>query len=381
MSQGNWAAEALGRIEAKLAAEEARHPGEIPALARDGVYDNRLAKDREWNTDDGPAWWTNGFWGGLFHLMGAWTGKDEWILKGRGSMLSLDCCFIENYMGLHHDVGFMWLPLAVADYKLTGWEGARRRGLLAAQLLAGRFNPAGFIRAWNDPGPGLPSTRGWAIIDCMLNISILRWASEETGDPRYAKIADIHAATVMENFIREDGSVRHIVEFDPETGEFAKEYGGQGMAEGSAWTRGQSWGLYGFLNSHVHTGKPEHLAACEKIAAYIMPRVPSSGLMPVDFLQPDDVDYEDSTASAVMASAFVELAGVTGKKEYAEMGELLARTLVEKRCDFNPGTDGIVQRCSGSYHGTGDRDVSFVYADYYLAEALMKIAGKPFKVW
>lgn len=99
---------------------------------------------------------------------------------------------------------------------------------------------AGFLRAWNDI-PGQDSdTRGWVIVDSMFNIPLLYWASEETKDPRFAAIAVRHADTVLANFIRPDGSVRHIVEFNPATGAFVRDYGGQGYAQGSSWTRGQT---------------------------------------------------------------------------------------------------------------------------------------------
>ena len=155
-------------------------------------------------------------------------------------------------------MGFMFLPTAVADYKLTGNARSRKTALHAANLLAGRFNPAGgFIRAWNQSED--KDTRGWAIIDSMLNISLLYWASEETKDPRFRKIAMMHADTTKAHFVRPDGSVKHIVEFDPETGEAVRSYGGQGYKEGSSWTRGQGWAVYGFVISYLHTGKQEYL--------------------------------------------------------------------------------------------------------------------------
>ena len=152
----------------------------------------------------------------------------------------LSKCF-EGYYGLHHDVGFMFQPTASYDYRLTGNKESRKIALHACQS-SGRnaLNPVGkYIRAWNE----LPDedTRGWAIIDCMLNLSLLYWASEETGDPRFKHIAMLHADTAMNTFIRPDGSVCHIVEFNPETGERLKSHGGQGYAHGSALTRGQGW--------------------------------------------------------------------------------------------------------------------------------------------
>ena len=156
----------------------------------------------------------------------------------------------------------MYLLSCGADAKLTGDEQAKTDTLHAASLLMGRFNPAGFIRAWNHP-----DQRGFAIIDCMMNLSLLWWATRETGDPRFAKVAQIHAQTTLREFLRPDGSVSHIIEFDPETGKRVKEYGGQGYCLGSQWSRGQAWGLYGFTLAHLNGGNAEYLDAAEKIAA------------------------------------------------------------------------------------------------------------------
>ena len=69
--------------------------------------------------------------------------------------------------------------------------------------------------------------------------------AKETKDPHFKKIAMTHADTVAANFIRADGSVRHIVEFDPETGAFVRDYGGQGYAQAPAGRAGRPWALYG----------------------------------------------------------------------------------------------------------------------------------------
>ena len=156
------------------------------------------------------------------------TGENMYLDIARQSELKMEKCF-EDYYGLHHDVGFMFVPTAVADYRLTGNENSRKIGMHAANLLAGRFNPVGkFIRAWNDLAD---DTRGWAIIDCMINLSLLYWASEESKDPRFKQIAMLHADTVMEHFVRPDGSVNHIVEFNPDTGAVIRSLGGQGYGE------------------------------------------------------------------------------------------------------------------------------------------------------
>ena len=174
---------------------------------------------------------------------------------------------------------------------------------------------------------GDSDTRGWAIIDCIFNISLLYWASEESGDPRFRRIAMLHADTVMEHFIRPDGSVCHIVEFDPESGKMVRSHGGQGFGEGSSWTRGQGWALYGFTNSYAHTGKQEYLDTARKVAAYCIPHIPESGIIPVDFRQPEDVKWEDSCGACVIAGGLLELAKFLPEAEREALVEPAFRIL------------------------------------------------------
>lgn len=293
-----------------------------------------------------------------------------------------------NVCQLNHDNGFKWMLTAVADYRITGNPDSRNRGLLAADNLAGRFNHAGqFLRAWNDPPEGDRDHRGLAIIDCMMNLPLLYWASEETKDPRYAQTAVRHANTTMKYFIRPDGSVNHIVEFDADTGAVRRSLGGQGYCEGSSWTRGQGWGLYGFTLSYLHTKNPEYLAAAEKIADYFLAHIPESGLIPVDFCQPPEVAWEDSTAAAIAACGLIELAGVSrGAQElqkrdrYREAALKLLHALADKRCNWKDEEDNILEKCTAAYHGD-EHEISIIYGDYYFLEALMKVAGKGRLLW
>lgn len=369
----------LAKFENKLAAVRPRSAEKLPTRAVNGVHDN-CADGGDYPPDSGLSWWTNGFWAGMLWQAYASTRRREYADTARFTEEKLDACFA-SYLGLHHDVGFMWQPSAVADYRLTGNPDARRRALHAANLLAGRFNPAGFIRAWNDlPGEG-SDTRGWAIIDCLLNLPLLYWASGETGDPRFRRIAVTHADTVMKHFVRPDGSVRHIVEFDPETGAFVRDYGGQGYAEGSSWTRGQTWGLYGFAISFRHTGETRCLAMAQKIAEYFIAHIPADGKIPVDFCQPDEPRWYDDIAAAVAACGLLELAElVPGRaRGYLDAALLLLKNL-DETADWNPETDGFLQNCSPAYHADV-HNVNYTYGDYYFYEALLKLCGRGFFLW
>ena len=373
----NWTeiADKIIRKEEKVAA---RNKGKIPYTAKDHVFDDRSDKKD-------ICWWTNGFYGGMMWQLFSATGNElfkECAVKLEEQM---DAAFL-NYNGMDHDAGFRWLPTAVANYRLFAGEEAKNRGLLAAASLAGRFNLNGnFIRAWNDWGDDRDTT-GWAIIDCMMNLPLLYWASKELGDPRFKEIAIAHANTAQDYFIREDGSVRHIVGFDPVTGEFDREYGGQGYGEGSSWTRGQTWALYGFTLSFIHTGDRNYLETAMKVADRFCDRIPEDGLIPVDFDQPKEPSYIDSTAAAIASCGLITLAkelekiGEAGSDRYLEAAEKMLSALDEKDCDYDPEHDELLTRCSASYHDK-DHEFPIIYGDYYYIEAIWKLTDKELFIW
>lgn len=374
-----WVNATVEKIKTKMSWLSEKSADKIPYTTVDGEHDDKRVG--EYRVDDGLQWWTNGFWGGMLWLMYHETGEEKYANIARKSEEWLDQCLV-NFHGLHHDVGFMWLPTAVADYRLTGNADSRRRGLHAANLLAGRFNPVGcFIRAWDNVGE--TDARGWAIIDCMFNIPLLYWAWEETKDPRFKHIAMMHADTVIDAFIRPDGSSEHIVGFDPEVGGKVMTYRGQGYAKGSAWTRGQTWALYGFMMSYIHTGKPEYLDTAKRVARYFMDHIPESGLIPVDFQQPAEPAYEDSTAAAIAACGLIELARHVDegeKDEYLQAALKLLKVLDEKRCDYSDQQDNFLNRCSGAYFNNSQH-ISIIYGDYYYIEALLKLKGGDVFFW
>ncbi len=224
---------------------------------------------------------------------------------------------------------------------------------------------------------------GWAIIDCMMNLPLLYWASEETGDPRFSQIAENHAHTAAQHFVRGDGSVNHIVEFDTHTGEYVTTYGGQGYETGSSWTRGQAWGLYGFTLSYLHTKNPEFLSAAERIANYFMANIPESGLIPVDFRQPTEPAWEDSTAAAIAACGLIELSKLSDGRQsdvYLSAAVKLLQALEKHSFNWNEDEDNFLTKCTGAYHDK-EHEFSIIYGDYYFLKALMKLCGKELVIW
>lgn len=372
MSERDWAWETAEKIKKKESLVAKRNRHKIPYTAKNGVFDDR--------TDD-ICWWTNGFWGGMMWQLYHATGDMLYREIAEENEEKLDANLMDCG-GMDHDSGFKWLPTAVVNYRLNKKKKSRNRAMLAADNLAGRFNPAGrFIRAWNDEGE--PVRAGWAIIDCMMNLGLLYWAFEETKDPRYRQIAVMHADTAMAHFVRPDGSVNHIVEFDPVTGNYIQSLGGQGYAVGSSWTRGQAWALYGFVLSYLHTGAEKYLDTAKRVANYFIACIPQSGLIPVDFRQPGDCVWEDSTAAAIASCGLLELEKCVPLQEkalYHGAALRLLKTLEEKRCSWEESCDNILEKCTAAYHGQ-EHETAIIYGDYYFIEAVWKLTGEEIFIW
>ncbi len=368
-----WAESVSEKIKKKVEVVAERSKNKIPYTTKGGIFDDM--------SGESICWWTNGFWGGLMWQMYQATGNEMYRQIAEENEKKLD----QNLMkaqGLDHDNGFKWLPTAIANYRITGNKESRNRGLLAADNLAGRFNPVGrFIRAWNDNGDG--SRAGWAIIDCMMNLPLLYWAYEETKDPRYLQIATIHADTAEKYFVRQDGSVNHIVEFNPATGEFVRTYGGQGYGEGSSWTRGQAWAIYGFALSYLHTKNEAYLNTAKRVANYFIANTWVGGLIPVDFRQPEDCTLEDSTAAAIAACGMLEIAKQVSQAEkhvYNNAAIQMLQALEQNRCNWSEDCDNILEKCTAAFHDE-KHEFSIIYGDYYFIEAIWKLTGQELFIW
>ena len=325
---------------------------------------------------DGNSWWTGGFWPAIMWQLWSATG-DDWFMAEALRAEDLLTAEFRTFDRLNHDVGFMYLLSCGAHWKLLGDRQARTDALHAASLLLGRFNPKGFIRAWNEP-----ERVGYAIIDCMMNLSLLFWASRETGDPRFAHAARIHADTTLREFLRSDGSVCHIVEFDPEIGARVREYGGQGYAEGSAWSRGQAWALYGFALAYANTQDARYLAASRRVAAFFAAHIRPDGLTDCDFRQPDAPERIDNIAGACAACGLLELNRLTGEEGYLKAAGALLDGLVEHCCDLSLNSCGLLTKCTASYHDdAAGVQTNIVYGDYFFIEALARLTGVDAGLW
>ncbi len=360
-----WVDETLNKLIDKVSKLAPKFLNKIPYQTKDGKYYDMYAKE--------PDWWTNGFYGGMLWLLYEKTGNEELLKVARSQEELMDSVLLHDFDALHHDVGFMWDLTSKASYELTGDKASRNRALLAAATLASRVNVKGnYIRAWNHHIT-------YSIIDCMMNLPLLYWASRETGDERFRYIAELHADMAAKEHVREDGSVVHIVNHAETSTDIVETIGGQGYKDGSTWSRGQSWAVYGFALSYIFTGNEKYLATAEKTANYFLDAVKKRDYKVLtDFCAPAEPVYYDNSAGACAACGMIELYKITKKQHYLD-GAIKILQAMEEDCIFDDTNDSIVQNCMTSY--SAGKQVDLVYADFFLCEALLKLTGSDFLIW
>lgn len=327
-------------------------------------------------------WWTNGFWPAAMWQMYLMTKGDAYREEAVRTEAMLDQA-LRNFKKLDHDMGFLWLIHSGVRYRLEGNADSFDRLLFTANMLAGRYNPHGFIRAWNN-WDQTARREGWAIIDCMMNLPLLYWASRATGDPRFKLIAMSHADTTTKYFVREDGSCNHIVIFDPETGEYLDNPGGQGYASGSSWSRGQAWALYGFTLSYMQSGKAAYLETARRVARYFISQVEGDWLPRCDLRQPAEPILYDDAAGNIAACGLMELAklvsGIEAENCFRAAFNLL-KAMEQRHADWSENVPAIFTKCTSAYHDLPGRHITMDYADYFFIEAVNKLRGEKLLFW
>lgn len=330
--------------------------------------------------------WTNSFHTGMALL--AWHAtEDEHFIR---EVLALEPLY-QAKIGEHaadtmHDLGFLYSLYSVALYKLTGEARQRDLGIRAAMVLADRFIPeGGFIRAWGRMDSkgvdtlydGFIITDDMAIIDCMMNLPLLYWASEETGDPRFREIAIRHSDTTLAHFIREDDSVFHAYRFGANQG--GENY--CGFSVDSHWARGSGWAIYGFAMGYRYTGDERYLDASLRILRKYLSLLDDEVVPVWDFRLPENpvLHVRDSSAAAIVACGIQELEAA-GKAD----GPLTAwkRAMLERLCsseylDADPAVRGVLK------HGQVGMavDAYTSWGDYYFMEALARESGMRVSWW
>ncbi len=375
-----WIDATWDKVDKKLSRIAVKSRNKIPYTSVNGEHDDKFQTN--------VTLWTNGFWGGMMWLMYMSTGNEEYRKTAERNEELLDEA-LKRVRRLHHDVGFMWHLTSGANYRITGNENSFVRNYYAATSLFSRYNIDGdFIRAWNNDWVG-SSNAGFSIIDCLMNLPILYWASEEVEDERFKKIAMRHMEMAIRDHIREDGSVNHIVDHEIDKVGVRRVLGGQGFDENSCWSRGLAWAVYGSIISYIHVGKQGYLEAAKKTAKYFIEHVKETNYLPVvDFSAPKEPIYYDSTAGVCTACGLLEIAKCVSEEErgyYAEAAINILKACDEHFCNYDESEDALVMMGSERYpHNETEKNglhIPIIYGDFFFVEALTKLRGSDFFIW
>lgn len=327
-------------------------------------------------------YWTTGFWTGEIWL--AYEYSQDPTLKEVGEIhVSSFLDRINNKVEVdHHDMGFLYSPSCVAAYKLTGNKKAREAAIKAADQLVGRFHEIGeFIQAW---GSMNAPENYRLIIDCLLNLPLLYWATEETGESSYKEIADKHIHTTLENVIRDDYSTWHTFFFDMETGQPDHGETCQGYKNDSAWARGQAWGVYGCALAYKYLEDPKYLAIFDKVLAYYLDHLPLD-LVPYWDLSFGQGSHEprDSSSASIVACGLLEMSKYVPKdkgEEYTSLAKKMMKSVVDHYAvKDHKASNGLVSHSTYSNkspYNTCDHkgvDECNSWGDYFYLEALTRL--------
>ncbi len=316
--------------------------------------------------------WTSGFYPGILWQMYDHSRNASWMTAAQKWSIGIEK---EKTNTRTHDVGLMLFTSFGQGYRITNDEKYREILLRGAKSLSTRFNPTiGCIRSWDHGKWAFP-----VIIDNMVNLELLFWATKVSGDSSFFKIAESHANTTIKNHFREDNSSYHVVDYDTATGLPISKGTHQGFSSQSAWSRGQAWGLYGYTMVYRETKDPVFLAQAEKIAEFFLshPRLPEDMIPYWDFDAPGIPNEErDAAAAAIVASGLLELSTFSANgTRYREAAKKILKSLSSNKYFAAPGTNQnfFLKHCVGHKPGNYEIDVPLIYADYYFLEALLRL--------
>ena len=325
------------------------------------------------NTD-----WTSSFWTGMVWLAYERTGDPKYRESAEHQLASYRERVEKRIATETHDLGFLYTLSCVAAWRLTGNAEAKRVAILAADLLLERYLAvAGIIQAWGDLTD--MAQRGRMIIDCCMNLPLLYWATEVTGDPAYASAARSHVVQSARYLVRPDASTYHTYFMDVATGAPRHGKTAQGYADDSCWARGQAWAIYGLALSYRYTRDPALLALGKKVANYFLNRLPEDGICCWDLVFTRGPEERDSSAAAITACGLLELAGHLApadvlRRPYEQAARYMVRSLADHYTSASqPTSNGVLLHAVYNKPAKFGVDESTIWGDYYYMEALIRL--------
>ena len=319
------------------------------------------------------GWWCSGFYPGTLLYLYQQTNDKALYDEAMRILVPLKK---EEFNKSTHDLGFMMYCSFGNANLIEPKESYKEILLNSARSLSTRYSPTvGCIKSWD----GKPD-EFLVIIDNMMNLKLLFWATQVSGDSSFYKIAVTHANTTIKNHFRADNSSYHVINYNAKTGEVQQKRTAQGAADESAWARGQAWGLYGYTETYRETKDKKYLEQANRIAQFILshPNLPADKIPYWDFNAPGIPNaLRDASAASIMASAFLELCTYVDKKTaktYFAAAETMLKSLSSPEYKATDGTNGgfLIKHGVGHNPNKTEIDVPLTYGDYYYVEAMMR---------
>lgn len=316
------------------------------------------------------SWWCSGFFGGSLWYIYEFNKAPQWKEAAHKWTMAVEQ---EQYNKGTHDLGFMIYCPFGNGYRLTKNEAYKPIMLTGAQSLATRFDPkVGLIKSWNSFKGGYNYP---VIIDNMMNLEFLFWAAKESGNKDLYNLCITHADNTMKHHYRPDHSAYHVICYGP-NGEVLAKKNHQGAFDESSWSRGQSWGMYGYTVMYRETKDQKYLDHARNIADYLLshPNMPADKVPYWDYNKPGE--ERDASAGAILASGLLELSTYGGKnaKNYYNTAVTILESLSKPpyKAELGKNNHFILQHSVGHKLGNSEIDVPLVYADYYYLEGLLR---------
>lgn len=368
--QGGW----LFAQSGKLPVQKVVHLAEQQYEAYRKSHSDTIRYPRSTNPDGSlgetdASGWTSGFFPGCLWYLYQFTGHDEWKTAAEKWTQGLEG---EKDNKGTHDLGFMLYDSYGIGYAITHNPAYKDVLLQGARSLSTRFHPeVGAIRSWDNPAFHYP-----VIIDNLMNLEFLFWATRVSRDSSFYRIAVKHANTDLTYRWRPDNSSYHVLDFDPATGKLLRRMTHQGYSDSSCWARGQAWGIYGYTVLYRETKDPRYLQQAIKAADYFIVQTDKiADHIPYWDFQAPDIPHavRDASAAAVAASGMIELSRYAGEKYFYKAEEMLS-SLCSDTYLAAPGTNNyfLLKHSTGHKPHHSEIDVPITYADYYLLEALWR---------
>lgn len=331
--------------------------------------------------------WTASFWIGMLFLAKELT-EDAAFDETIERQMAVFTRRLENKIELEtHDIGFLYTLSAVFDYQVNHRESSKELAIKAADLLMQRYDEkAQIIQAWGNLED--PIQRGRMIIDCLMNLPLLYFASDMTGDLSYKKAAYAHAKQTQKYIVRDNFTTFHTYYFDTTTGEPIEGKTQQGFSDDSCWARGQAWGIYGFTLSYNHTGDYTFLETAKQVADYFIAQLPQDKVSYWDLIfEEGSTEERDSSAASIAVCGLLELSKqlpLSDPKhgEYEKIAVEILKALSEKYTSIHtPKSNGLL--LEGVYDKKSNKGVNecMIWGDYYYLEALMRVTKSWYSVW